>query len=203
TSSDREAVDEDGWAFRRGGTAVGRAVHGVLETIDLRGSAPIDEDAVATLASRFAVAENIPDAADTVAELAQSALGSKALREARASGRLWREVPVVAPVGDRLVEGYVDLLYETADGDLVVVDWKTDRARSESEIDAALGRYRLQGAGYALAVATVTGRPVNCCRFVFCRPGRAVERDIVDLEAAVGEARSLLGDTGGGLGPSP
>ena len=40
-----------------------------------------------------------------------------------------------APVGDRVIEGYVDLLVEGPDG-LVVIDYKTDSANSPAEIDA-------------------------------------------------------------------
>ena len=59
----------------------------------------------------------------------------------------------------------------TADGRLVVVDWKTDRARSAAEVDAALARYRLQGAAYAVAVEHCTGTPVAKVVFVFCATG--------------------------------
>jgi len=178
---------------RRGGSAVGRAVHGVLETVDLAGTEPVPRAAVEQLAARFAEAEGVDDAA-TVADLAASALASSALAEARASGRLWREVPVVAPVGDRLVEGFVDLLHEAPDGSLVVVDWKTDSARTDAELRAAAGRYRLQGAGYALALGRATGRRVARVRFVFCRAGGvpAVELDIDDLDAAITEATGVL-----------
>ena len=39
---------------------------------------------------------------------------------------------MTVPVGDRLVEGYVDLLFEDAAGRLVVVDHKTDRADGDA-----------------------------------------------------------------------
>jgi ATP-dependent helicase/nuclease subunit A len=192
---DPDGADPEPIVARRGGTAVGRAVHGVLETVPLDGTAPVDGGQVEALARAVVVAEGLPDdAVATVVELATSALASDALAAARASGRAWREVPVVAPVGDRMIEGYVDLLYEAPDGTLVVVDWKTDRARTPAEIDAALGRYRLQGAGYALALGTATGKQVSKVQFVFCRAGGqpAVEREITDLEDAIEDARRLL-----------
>jgi ATP-dependent helicase/nuclease subunit A len=187
------SADADGG--RRGGTAVGRAVHAILQHVDLDAAASAD---VERLAGRESALEGMSSQADigTVAELAASALSSTAVAEARAGRRHWREVPVVAPVGDRLVEGYVDLLYEDAEGRLVVVDWKTDRARTEAEVDAAVERYRLQGAGYAVAVEQATGRPVERVTFVFCRTGGepAVERQVggADLAAAVVEARRRL-----------
>lgn len=182
---------------RRGGSAVGRAVHAVLERVDLSGTAPIDPAVVTALATAAADEEDLPpDAVATVAELARSALESSALTEARAAGRLWREVPVVTPVGDRLVEGFVDLLHEAPDGRLVVVDWKTDAGRSAAELHAAADRYRLQGAGYALALGKATGRRIARVRFVFCRAGGtpAVEIDVADLDAAIAEAEQRLAD---------
>jgi ATP-dependent helicase/nuclease subunit A len=191
------APSADAAGGRRGGTAVGRAVHAILQHVDLDTAAPAD---VERLAGRESALEGMSSPADigTVSELAASALSSAVVASVRAGRRQWREVPVVAPVGDRLVEGYVDLLYEDAEGRLVVVDWKTDRARTEAEVDGAVERYRLQGAGYAVAVEQATGRPVDRVTFVFCRTGGepAVEREVggADLAAAVAEARRLLRD---------
>jgi ATP-dependent helicase/nuclease subunit A len=178
--------------LRRGGSAVGRAVHAVLEVAPLEGVAPVDAPVLEALAGRYAAEEGVD--AGTVAELAASALASDALVDARASGRVWREVPVIVPIGTRLLEGFIDLLYQRPDGQLVVVDWKTDRARTAAEVDAALDRYRLQGAAYAAAVGTATGQPVAEVRFVFCRPAGepAVERTIADLGDAVTEVATLL-----------
>jgi ATP-dependent helicase/nuclease subunit A len=175
-------------SLRRGGSAVGRAVHAVLQTVDL--DAPGD---LGALAGVHASVEGVPTAADDVAGLAASALAAPTVLQARATPRRWREVAVAAPMGDgRLVEGYIDLLFEDAAGDLVVVDYKTDRARSDAELDAAMGRYRLQAAAYALALEATLGRPVARAVFVFARIGAAVEREVTDLPAAVAEARQLV-----------
>lgn len=188
-----DAAADDGEPRRPGrrghaGTAVGRAVHGVLQIVDL--ADPRDLDAVA--ASQAAV-EGIAGSAGTVASLARAALASAPVREAVAGGRFWREVYVAAPFGDRVLEGYVDLLYERPDGSLVVVDYKTDRARSAAELDASSARYRLQGAGYAAALEAVLGRAVAEALFVFVRPSGAVVRSVPDLPAAVAEVGRLVG----------
>ena len=52
------------------------------------------------------------------------------------------------PIGDRLLEGYVDLLYRADDG-LVVVDYKTSATADPAELDRRVEGYRLQGAAYA------------------------------------------------------
>ncbi len=89
-----------------------------------------------------ALAEGIPESEATIVALARSVLGAPTIRAA-ASGRSWREVPVAAVIDGTTVEGFIDLL--VADGeDLIVVDYKTDTARSDAEIDAALQRYRPQ-----------------------------------------------------------
>lgn len=123
--------------------------------------------------------------------MVEAALDSATLQEAVAGGRYWRELFVSAPVGEVSVEGFIDLLYETDDG-LVVVDYKTDRAPGEEQLEAALERYTPQGATYALAVEEALGRPVVKCVFVFVQPGRSRERHIEDLRAAIVNVREQI-----------
>jgi ATP-dependent helicase/nuclease subunit A len=51
------------------------------------------------------------------------------------SSRAWREVYLVGD-GDRFVEGYTDLLAESSNGKLMVVDYRTDRVDSAEDIAA-------------------------------------------------------------------
>ena len=115
------------------------------------------------------------------------------MRAAHAAERNWRELYVAAPLGDRAVEGYIDLLYERADGSLVLVDYKTDSVKSAAEVDAKVGRYALQTATYALAVEVSTGLEVVEARLVFCTTGDAIERVVPDLDGAKQRVRDLLG----------
>jgi ATP-dependent helicase/nuclease subunit A len=172
-------------ARRRGGTAVGRAVHGVLQTVEL--GPPADVTSLLALATHLATAEGVPEAAADVAALAASSLASVTVRSAAAASRRWREVPVTVPLGaGRTLEGYIDLLYEDADGNLVVVDHKTDRERDPE-------RYRRQLAAYAFALEAVLGRPVGRAVLVYADPGGAVEAEVDDLTVAVAEVRTLVG----------
>lgn len=186
-SSDRDsAYDEDAPPrppFRRGraGTALGRAVHAALQTVPLDGSG----DAAAVAAAQ-AAAEGVGDRADEVARMVSSALASPPVLEAVTSGRWWREVPVAAAIADGLLEGFVDLLYQDADGQLVLIDYKTDRAPDESS-----ARYRLQLGAYAFAVAQAVGRPVDRAALVFTASTPAAVRWVDDLAAAVDEARDV------------
>jgi len=91
---------------------------------------------------------------------------------------VFREMYVAAPFGDRVVEGYVDLLVRTPEG-LVVVDYKTDRLDTDVALDARAESYRLQLAAYAAAIESATGEHVARGVLVFVGAGdpvRAVER---------------------------
>ncbi len=170
-----------------GGTARGRAVHAVLQAVSLPGAGDLDD-----LARREAALEGLADRSDEVAAVARAALAAPVVRRALAAPRFWRELAVVAPVEGRLVEGFVDLAFEADDGNLVVVDYKTDAARSPAELEAAAAGYRLQVAGYALALARATGREVAEGWLVFASPEHATEKRIDDLPVAVAEVEALL-----------
>jgi ATP-dependent exoDNAse (exonuclease V) beta subunit len=173
------------WLKGRYGTAVGRAVHGTLQTIDLATGAGIDSGVAAQCE-----AEAIPGRAADVRALVASALGAPSVQEAARSPH-WREVYACTPVGDRLLEGYVDLLYRGPDG-LVVVDYKTASVTDPAELDGRLHAYRLQGGSYALAVAQATGEPVVRVTFLFLTPAGPVERHLADLPAIAEEIRALV-----------
>jgi hypothetical protein len=53
-----------------------------------------------------------------------------------------------------------------------------------------MGRYRLQGAAYALALQEALGRPVARCAFVFVQPRQ--EREILDLAGAMDDVRRAM-----------
>jgi ATP-dependent exoDNAse (exonuclease V) beta subunit len=185
--ADERVDDEPPWRRGRAGTAIGRAVHAVLQTIDLATG-----DGATALAAAQAAAEGVPDLATVIEQRVRSVLESPSVEAAVATGKYWREVFVAVPVGERVLEGFIDLLYEDADGELVVVDYKTDGVRNEADADEAVGRYRLQAAAYALAVSHSLSRPVSRCVFVFANPTRWFERELSDLANARGEVETLL-----------
>ena len=176
-------VDLPPWQRGRYGPAVGRAVHGVLQVVDLKTGSGLAEAAAAQAAT-----EGVANRQTVVEQLAGHALASSVAREA-AAGAFWRELWVAAPIGDHLVEGYVDLLYRH-DGGLVVVDWKTDHVPDEAAITEKLARYRLQGAAYAAAVEAATSELVHRMVFVFLGDDGAIEVDLPDLRAAVEQVRA-------------
>ena len=177
--ADDRPDDEPPWRRGRAGTAIGRAVHAVLQTVDLATG-----DGATRPAAAQAAAEGVPDLAIVIEQRVRSVLESPSVKAAVATGRYWREVFVAVPVGERVLEGFIDLLYEDVDGELVVVDYKTDGVRNEADADEAVGRYRLQAAAYALAVSRSLSRPVSRCVFVFANPTRWFERELADLTNA-------------------
>lgn len=175
----------------RGATSFGRAVHAVLQEVDLPNGERLD-----ALARRHALAEGIDGSHEQIAHYAGRALGTEVLRRASAS-RHWRELYVGTDLGPHLLEGIVDLLYRDESG-YHVVDYKTDRVTTMSDADRLVERYRLQGAAYAVALEAVLGEAVRDVTFLFLAADPALGVTIGDLGAACKEVRVVLaGDDGG------
>ena len=170
------------WRRGRAGTSVGRAVHAVLQSIDLATGDGVDHRARAQ-----AVAEGVPDRETEIARLARVAVNSDIVRRAVASNRIWREVPVATPVYDGSLHGFIDLLFEEEDG-LVVVDYKTDSVSAE-QLPKVMDRYRLQGGAYAYAISQITGKLVKEVVFIYLQPNREVP--LADLAGAMTEAQEV------------
>ena len=191
-------LDQPPWQKGRYGTAIGRAVHAVLQTVDLMSGAGLDDAAAAQ-----AAAEGVIGREGTIAALARSALATDTVRAAAASPGCWREVFVARPFDGTTLEGYVDLLYRSPEG-LIVVDYKTDQLEGEAQLDERAARYRLQLAAYALAVQRVTGEAVARAMLVFCSArGAATERPVPELEAAIAEVEHRLLAATAGTPPFP
>ncbi|WP_370287778.1 UvrD-helicase domain-containing protein [Nocardioides sp.] len=148
-------LDLPPWSKGRYGSAVGRAVHAVLQTVDLATGAGLEAAVAAQV-----VAEAIPAFETVVADAVRSALDSDLVRAA-ATRRHWREMYVGAPKADGvLLEGIIDLVYEESPGGaLVIVDYKTDVVTADT-LAAKVAFYTPQLHAYRDALAAVTGRPV-------------------------------------------
>lgn len=185
-AKDGRDVDLPPWQKGRYGTAVGRAVHGVLQGIDLASGDGLD----AAVAAQ-AVAEGVPGRERIIAGLARSALSSDVVRRAAARPH-WREVYVGCPLGDGVLEGFVDLLYRDDDG-LVVVDYKTDAWRAEADLGAKVDRYKVQLAAYVYALSVAVGETVARAVLLFLGPAGAVEREVdvatLDIPALAAQLR--------------
>ena len=182
-------IDLPPWQRGRYGTSIGRAVHGTLQFCDLATGADIDD-----LARSQCAAESILGLDRTVAALARSAIRAPIVRRVVDGAEHWRELFIAAPVGHRVLEGYIDLLVRTADG-LVIVDYKTDQWSGPVQTAERIGRYRTQLAAYGAALEATLDEPVVGGVLVRCRADNEPEQiEIPDWQAALDEVRSIVGN---------
>jgi ATP-dependent exoDNAse (exonuclease V) beta subunit len=123
-------------AEEAGGAEFGTVVHALLAGLDAPEADPEVLEAARALAAQFE----------------RSALGQKATRAARVG----RETDVLFEFEGLLVRGVIDLWFED-DGELVLVDYKTDRQISAER----QAEYATQLALYTVALERALGRPVN------------------------------------------
>ena len=187
---DAEADEEQPWRSGRGGTAFGTALHAVLQeaVAAVRSDLPVAGDgSLASLYDRLdaeidrlsgwrADEAGVASSASEIARLAKGAVRHEAMAAALKAKRLWPEIPVAAPLvvarGVVIVEGIIDLLYLDDDGELVILDYKSDTVADDADLQARMERYRWQGASYAAAVEGATGNRVKDVQFLFVRPNR-------------------------------
>jgi ATP-dependent exoDNAse (exonuclease V) beta subunit len=143
------------WAFAPGGTGgrdFGSLVHRLLEWTPLDEASPEGLQAMADALAPSLGLE--PEAAGRAADAALRALALPVMARARRSPRIWRELRLWFTEGEELVEGVVDLAFEE-EGELVVVDYKTDSIAAEQAIhQAAHHAPQLQLYGRGLVQAT-------------------------------------------------
>lgn len=152
------------------GAEYGSLMHSVLQYVDLMGDltpAGIQEQIQAMVTSERLTAEEAKAVdASAVAAFYMSPVG-KRLKKAV---RIWRELPFsrLLPVkrfyegaeeGETmLIQGVIDLLFEEENGNLVLVDYKTD---SDTRPSGLKKRYALQIELYSEAVSAVLGKAVS------------------------------------------
>jgi ATP-dependent exoDNAse (exonuclease V) beta subunit len=156
-------VELPAWSKGRYGSSIGRAVHGVLQVVDLASGNGL-EGAVAAQC----IAEGVVEFAPLVTSLVRSALGSDVVKRA-ATREHWRESYVGMVQQDGTVlEGFVDLIYREDDGSLVIVDYKTDAAQ-DAALPSRAGYYAPQLNAYRTIVETAVGTPTATPVLVFAR----------------------------------
>jgi ATP-dependent helicase/nuclease subunit A len=160
--ADQIAIEDAGFGvLRPSGKRFGTLVHAVLATLPLSATKGEVEELAALHAKLFAAPDDERDAAAGIAVKLLAHPRFESARAAEQAGRrVWREAPVSLRLDDedgisRLVDGQVDLAYESDDG-WVIVDFKTD-----IEIASAQDAYKQQVALYVEAVKRATGRPAT------------------------------------------
>ena len=173
------------WNKGRYGTAIGRAVHAVLQTVDLATGAGLDETAAAQ-----AAAEGVLGHEATIAALARAALESDDRAAPRARRAFWRETYVAVPLDGHHARGLRR--------PRVPRRRRPRRRRLQDRRGRRRRRARRAGsrttacrrAAYALAVAAATGEPRRPLRVrASSHPdgAREVVVEGADLAAAIAE----------------
>jgi ATP-dependent helicase/nuclease subunit A len=140
----------------------GEAMHKVLELIDLR-----DPHDLEKVVRSVCLVAGLEEYAPEVLELCRACLESEAVARALRAERIWREVPYTLRVEDGYATGRIDLVFEE-DGELVVLDWKSDTV-GPTQVEAAAEAHRPQADAYAKALAASTAKAVKEIVFVFPR----------------------------------
>ncbi len=156
---------------------LGTLVHDVLEQVDFKNPGDIK-----TLIGRHASAQRLDLTGPEVAEavpMVQRFLDSPIAAELAAARQIHRELefmlawpPDEPALGGRYLHGYIDCLYQAADGSWRILDYKTNRVAAD-QVAAAAGPYEMQMFIYALAVERVLGRTPDDLSLYFLRPAVA------------------------------
>ncbi|MDP8256868.1 MAG: UvrD-helicase domain-containing protein [Candidatus Alcyoniella australis] len=166
------------------GVAWGQAVHLILERIELDGTG--DQRALAQLVLEQLDLE--PDTAtiDRLAGVAADFLHSPIGMQVGAAQNVLREHSVALRWGSLLIEGKIDLAFDSGDG-WVLVDHKTDRP-PQGDPRLLAERYRSQLLVYRQALAGALGNPPLECRLNCV--GRAAVK--VEFEDPAGDLDALV-----------
>jgi ATP-dependent helicase/nuclease subunit A len=174
---------------REDGTAVGRAVHGLLEW-----SANRDWlEPSAEVVGRFAAAEGLsaePAGIESLLEPLRAWLGCDLFTErVHAADRSRAEVSILMPLAGTLLRGSIDLLVEAAGHPPLIVDYKTDRLNGADPIERA-AHYGVQRDIYALAVSEARQSEEIEVAYVFLeQPGQPVLTRLGPEEIEAGRTR--------------
>jgi len=156
-----------------GGRDFGSLVHRLLEWLPLEDVGPGRAERVGAMAEALAPSLGLDaEAAGRAAAQVERALGLPIFDRARGATRVWRELSLWFPDGAHLVEGIVDLVFEE-DGQLVVVDYKSDAITDEQAL-AQAAHHAPQLQLYGRGLAQAAGLSVRERLVLFTALGRTV-----------------------------
>jgi ATP-dependent exoDNAse (exonuclease V) beta subunit len=152
----------------------GILAHEILERLDLR-------------------APRVPDGVpEDVATLVEGFIGSELFRRLQAAAGVRREEGFAFLLGGgALVAGAMDLVARERDGNMLVVDYKTDRLDGSDPAEAVAHAYRSQQLVYALAALRSGASTVEVIHVFLERPDQPVTARFTDQAALERELESL------------
>lgn len=156
---------------RLSGAERGTLMHSIMQNLDLHGDLTREglRAQVALMEEKGLIAAGHESAVNytSIERFCSSAIGQRMKRAAR----VWRELPFsrMIPVGEVnpaysesaekiFIQGVIDVLFEEADGSLVLLDYKTDRDTAPDKIRR---RYAKQIELYREAVESILGKSVK------------------------------------------
>lgn len=154
-------------------TAFGLGLHQFMERVSLT---QFDPEVADEIVPRLRLDR------DELLPVVRRAWESPPVRRAAVAKNCLREAYFGAMQAGKVLEGVLDLVFQNPDGSIEVVDYKSDRVTSETEVDAKMADgYARQGRAYAdLVEASLGQRPVHVW-FVFVRPTQIVVRDALTI----------------------
>jgi ATP-dependent helicase/nuclease subunit A len=153
--------DDDYLPATRGGRGkeFGSAVHAVLEHALARPGDPVADTYVESMLRRTGAREQGPATVQAVIEGVERLKASALWHRASVARRRYAEVNIVLREGDEIVRGTIDLVFLGENG-WEVVDFKTDHAETEVEVQTMIHVYSGQVQTYARYWSQITGEPV-------------------------------------------
>lgn len=150
-AKDQRDLDTASYRKGRDASAIGTAVHGVLQAVDL-----LTHEGLDALVTMQCLAEGIPQHEGIVRDYALRALNSDLVRRA-AESEHWRESLLgMRDEQGEIVEGFADLIFREPDGSLHVVDYKTDAVRDAQDRARLEAFYQPQLSAYARMLEAAT-----------------------------------------------
>ncbi len=171
---------------RVSGAMRGTVVHFIMQAADPKAINSVDDVAalIARLAAEKIITQPQADSADPqkIHRFFASDLG----RRMRCAKRLEREFSFYTKAeideiyhnglkGEILLQGTMDCFFEEDDGRVVLLDFKTDRAKTRDKAKEVAERYKVQMKYYKQALGEILEKPVNECYLYFLDCGEAIE----------------------------
>jgi ATP-dependent helicase/nuclease subunit A len=185
----RAAAEHRGLEARARGTLI----HRLLESLEFARPRAISSRDVARSAAEMGLRVGEAER-DEIARLMAAASEDPLAARVAAARTVRREHPFAFSLGSRapLVTGVIDVLASEADGGRLVLDYKSDRVRSDVDLEALVERdYAIQRLVYALAALRDGAAAVEVVHWFLERPGEPLSVRYTALERDELEGRLL------------
>lgn len=116
-----------------------------------------------------------------IQELSRQFLKSKTFSEIKGAKNRFPEIPFVLRLKSGMIQGTLDLLYQTQEGQWVILDYKTSRLEGTS-LEALGQKYKSQMMLYALAAHELAKVPLACARLYFVRTDQTFDFPLAGMD---------------------